>query len=159
MEKLSNMVESTSVTETRVINTLFGKVTYKVNDIILFPEGIIGFEDKSKYIIYTKEGFEPFQWLICIDDISLQLPIIEPYLVKKDYNAKSNNGELQSIGLDDSKSGKLYLIVTVGKDINNVTVNLRGPIVINTTRKLGKQIILSDSSYSLKQPLLAGSQN
>lgn len=152
------MVE-TSLTEKKIISTAIGEVTYTDQDIILFPEGIIGFEDRSNFIIYTHENFEPIQWLICVDDVSLQLPIIEPKLVREDYNASTSNGELQSIGLDKVKLGNLYVIVTVGNDINHVTANLRGPIVINTTRKLGKQIILSESSYSLKQPLLAGSQN
>ena len=159
MEKSSTMIETTSLTEKNVISTPIGKVTYTDQDIILFPEGIIGFEDKSKFIICSQEGLEPIQWLICVDDASLQLPIIDALLVKKDYNASTNNGELQSIGLEQVKLGKLYVIVTVGRDINHVTANLRGPIVINTTRKLGKQIILSESNYSLKQPLLAGSQN
>ncbi len=152
------MVE-TSLTEEKVISTVFGQVTYTDQDIILFPEGIIGFEDRSNFIIYTHKNFEPIQWLICVDDISLQLPIIDPLLVRSDYHAAASNLELQSIGLNKVKPGKLYVIVTVGSDINHVTANLRGPIVINTTRKLGKQVILSESSYSLKQPLLAGSQN
>ena len=153
------MVETKSLTEKKVISTPIGKITYTDLDIILFPEGIIGFEDKSKFIICSQEGLEPIQWLISVDDASLQLPIIDPLLIKKDYYASTSNGELQSIGLDKIKLGKLYVIVTVGNDINHVTANLRGPIVINTTRNLGKQIILSESSYSLKQPVLAGSQN
>jgi len=153
------MVETTTMTEKNVISTPIGKVTYTDQEIILFPEGIIGFEDKSKFVICSQEGLEPIQWLICVEDATLQLPIMDPLLIKKDYKALTSNGELQSIGLEEVIKGKLYVIVTVGRDINYVTANLRGPVVINTKRKLGKQIILSEKSYSLKQPLLAGSQN
>jgi len=153
------MVETTSLTEKKVISTPIGNVTYTDQEILLFPEGIIGFEDKSKFVICSQKGLEPIQWLISVDDASLQLPIIDPFLIKKDYKAFTSNGELQSIGLEEVMKGKLYVIVTVGRDVNHVTANLRGPVVINTKRKLGKQIILSESSYSLKQPILAGSQN
>ena len=153
------MIETTRLQEKRMIDTPLGTVSYTENDIVLFPEGIIGFEDKSKFVIFTKIGFEPFQWLICVNDPALQLPIVDPLLVKTDYLAKSGIRELQSIGLDNITDGQLYVIVTVGKSIHDVSANLRGPIVINPTRKLGKQIILSESNYSLKQPILAGSQN
>lgn len=153
-------MSDTITIDQKTINTnVFGEITYKEQDIILFPEGIIGFEDKSKFIIYTKDGYEPFQWLICISDASIFLPIIDPYLVMPDYHVTTNNGELQSIGLDNINSGKVYSIVTVGTDVHQVTTNLRGPIIINVNRNLGKQIILSESEYSLKQPMLAGSQN
>jgi len=153
-------MSDTTVLEQKIVKTLvFGDIPYSEQEIILFPEGIIGFEDKSKFIIYTKEGYEPFQWLICITDASIFLPIIDPYLVLPDYQVTSNNGELQSIGLDSAKTGKVYSIVTVGRDVHQVTTNLRGPIIINVNRNLGKQIILSESEYSLKQPMLAGSQN
>jgi flagellar assembly factor FliW len=153
------MTELTAIEEKMIKTNVFGDIHYTEKDIILFPEGIIGFEDKSQYIIYTKAGYEPFLWLICITDSSIFLPIIDPYLVMPDYEASSNNGELQSIGLDNVHSGKVFSIVTVGRDIHQVTTNLRGPIIINENRSLGKQIILSESEYSLKQPMLAGSQN
>ncbi len=153
------MVEASQVMEKYYVKTTLGDVTYTESDIVLFPEGIIGFEDKSKFIIFNKQGFEPFQWLICVDDPALQLPIIDPLMVKEDYIAQSGLRELQSIGLEDINGGQLFVIVTVGKSIHNVSANLRGPIVINPSRKLGKQIILSESNYSLKQPILAGSQN
>ena len=44
--------------------------------------------------------------------------------------------------------------ITLNSDINKITTNLQGPIVINTSNNLGEQIILDDSKYKVKSPLI-----
>jgi flagellar assembly factor FliW len=42
--------------------------------------------------------------------------------------------------------------ITPGEKVK-LTANLVGPIVINVKKKLAKQIVLSDSQYSLRHPI------
>ena len=104
-----------------------------------------------------RDEYKPFSWLVCVDDPSISLPIVNPFLVDAKYKAISSNGELKSIGLDSISIDQVYAVVTVGDNIGQVSVNLKSPIIINKKRSLGKQNILLDSTYSLKHPILAGS--
>ena len=44
--------------------------------------------------------------------------------------------------------------VTLNSDVKKITTNLQGPIVINTSTNFGEQIILDNSKYKVKIPLL-----
>ena len=37
-----------------------------------------------------------------------------------------------------------------------VTANLRAPLAVNTGARLGRQVTLADSTYSLRHPLCGG---
>jgi flagellar assembly factor FliW len=39
------------------------------------------------------------------------------------------------------------------KSDGSATVNLKGPIVINRHTMIGKQVVLSQSSYAIKHPI------
>lgn len=44
--------------------------------------------------------------------------------------------------------------VTLNSDVKKITMNLQGPIVINTSNNLGEQIIVDNSKYKVKTPLM-----
>ena len=48
----------------------------------------------------------------------------------------------------------MFCIVTLDKKPENVTLNLKGPILINMKNKMGKQIVLTEDYYSLNQQLI-----
>ena len=145
----------TDVMEKRTIQTnILGEVSYDQDDVILFPEGLVGFENRNYFTVYTKQELEPFRWLTSVDNDKLCFPVIDPFLVIKDYNPLPTLDELKTIGLDDIHKAQILAIVTIDTNTSQVTVNLRGPVIINEARKIGKQFILIDSGYLLKQPLL-----
>ncbi|NIA29995.1 MAG: flagellar assembly protein FliW [Actinobacteria bacterium] len=143
-------------TEKMVFSPVLGEISYQEDEVVLFPEGLIGFENRRRFIIKTKDGFEPFHWLLCLDEPSLLLPVIDPFLIMEDYRPGPSGNELQSIGIENNDDARFLAVVTVGQSVDQVSVNLRGPIVINKTRNLGKQIILMESRYLVKHPIKAG---
>jgi flagellar assembly factor FliW len=44
----------------------------------------------------------------------------------------------------------IYSIAVVPDDIKDMTINLKGPIIINTKTNRAKQIVLEDDKYTLK---------
>lgn len=49
----------------------------------------------------------------------------------------------------------LFGLVVVKDDPQDATINLKAPVVINTNKKLAKQIILEDDIYKVKTPLFS----
>ena len=44
--------------------------------------------------------------------------------------------------------------VTLNSDVKKITTNLQGPVVINTSNNFGEQIVLDNSKYKVKSPLM-----
>ena len=129
-------------------------MVFKEEDIIQFEKGVPGFEHLKRYIISTNTESEPFHWMHSVDDERIRFVIINPLLFNPDYNPKIHKEQIIDLHVDKKEDLLLYVIVTLAKNLEDSTANLSGPILINIGRKKGKQIILDDNRYSVKEPLI-----
>ncbi len=151
--------EATTLVESKIVNSpVLGEVRYVKEDTCFFPDGIIGFEEFQHFVIVSKQGFAPFRWLLSLDDPQFLLPVVSPYFIMSDYSPRVGHAELQTVGLRHAKEADFLAVVTVNQEENRVSVNLRGPIIINPKERLAKQIILVDSQYLVRHPIHAGSK-
>ncbi|MDD6192965.1 MAG: flagellar assembly protein FliW, partial [Lachnospiraceae bacterium] len=112
-----------------------------------FPNGLVGFPDMKKFtIIYDedKPGKHGIIWFQSLDEPQFAMPVMEPNAVVPDYNPTVNDELLTPLG--ELTEDNLYVLVsvTVPKDITKMSVNLKGPIVINTDTLLANQIVVED---------------
>lgn len=131
----------------RVKTRLFGEIDIEDNKIITFPSGLVGFPDMKKFtIIYDEEkpGKNGIIWFQSLDEPQFAMPVMEPNAVVPDYNPTVNDELLTPLG--ELTEDNLYVLVsvTVPKDITKMSVNLKGPIVINTDTLLANQIVVED---------------
>ena len=131
----------------RVETRLFGEIDIEDNKIITFPSGLVGFPDMKKFtIIYDedKPGKNGIIWFQSLDEPQFAMPVMEPNAVVPDYNPTVNDELLTPLG--ELTEDNLYVLVsvTVPKDITMMSVNLKGPIVINTDTLLANQIVVED---------------
>ena len=91
----------------------------------------------------------PFKWFQSIDEPSLAFVITDPLLFVPEYKAKISKDEVSSIELADPGKALILVIVNIKRDHSEITINLQGPIVINTEEKLAKQVIIKESDYSV----------
>lgn len=140
--------------EFTIENSQIGPVKIDRDKIIEFKDGIIGFENLNNFVIIHLEEFEPFQWLLCVDDPEIAFPIVSPILVVPDYSPGINREEASNLGEFKDENLLLYSIVTIRPELKKVTANLKGPIIINQTNRQGQQIVLQDDEYSTNQEFL-----
>lgn len=131
----------------RVETRLFGEIDIEEDKIITFPSGLVGFPDMKKFtIIYDedKPGKNGIIWFQSLDEPQFAMPVMEPNAVVPDYNPTVNDELLTPLG--ELTEDNLYVLVsvTVPKDITKMSVNLKGPIVINTDTLLANQIVVED---------------
>ena len=131
-----------------VVNPQLGTLTIDPDKISTFPEGLIGFEDLTQFAIIDLEEYEPFQWLLSIDEPDITFPIISPLLVIDDYNPEISRAEAYNLGEFEDRDLLLYAVVTIRPEMQLVTANLKGPVIINQKQRLGQQIVLADERYS-----------
>ena len=131
----------------------FGLIEIDEDKIITFEQGIIGFENMKQFtILYDYDGIKKSQisYLQSLDEPALSLPIINPFIVKPDYNPTVNDELLNSLGTLSDENLVILVTLTVPTDIKNISSNLKAPFIINADTKKGCQIIVENQDYPVK---------
>jgi flagellar assembly factor FliW len=126
---------------------------YEEKDIITFKKGIPGFEDLKKFIIFTAEENKLFYILQSIEDMSVGIVLVSPFNVAKEYEFKLDDSKLKELNIKSEEDVLVLNTVTLNSKLEDITVNLKAPMVINIKEKVGEQIILDNIDYPIKYPL------
>lgn len=133
----------------KVDTRLFGEIEVEEDKVICFENGIIGFPDCKQFTLIfdeTEDGERKnIFWLQSLDESSFALPVMDPLLVKADYNPLVEQELLKSLGNLTEENTYVLVTVTVPSDIKKLSVNLRAPIVINVDELKAEQLIVDDS--------------
>ena len=130
--------------------TRFGTVEAHDDSVIRFPLGLLGLPNSRRFVILDGPQGTPFKWLQSVDEDWLAFVIVDPLLIKPDYQVDIHEEDLTLLELRDPQQGVVAVICSIPGDIQSMTVNLMGPLIFNIDRKLGKQIILTDIEYTTK---------
>lgn len=129
-----------------------GVINYSEEDIIFFKNGLPGFEDLRKFIIFPLKDNDSFSIIHSIEE-DLGIILISPFMVKENYEFKLEKNILEELKIKEPNEVMVYTTVTLNSNIEQITTNLKAPIVINMFSKLGKQIIIDNESYKIKEPI------
>lgn len=126
---------------------MFGDIDISDDKIIVLESGMIGFPDMQHFtLIYDEEKGDKanIMWLQSMDDPQTAFPVINPMKIKEDYNPSVSEELLKPLG--EMKPEDTFVLVTmrVPKDIEDMSINLKAPIIINTSNNKGAQIIVED---------------
>lgn len=133
----------------------FGVLEVDESRIIHFPEGLLGFPEQKRYIILEHKPSSPFCWLQSMDSPDLAFVMASPLLVKEDYLESLTEKESPFFQSESGDDIAVFSLVTIPQgDVSRMTINLTGPLVIDVGAKTGKQVVLSDSGYDHRHPLL-----
>ena len=134
----------------------FGEIDLDEDKIIYFERGIMGFEDCKKFtILYDSEDGErpDISWLQSLEVPNLAIPVINPFLIKEDYNPEVEDELLIPLGQLSDDNVIVLVTLTVPGVIEKMTANLKAPIIINSETKKGTQIIVQNNDYEIKYKL------
>ena len=129
-------------------------VEWTEDQVIHFPNGLPGFENARKFIIMSVPEHQPFHWMECVDGNNIRFAVINPLSFRPDYQPKIKKEEIASLDIGDPKELLLYVIVTLRTPLVESTANLMGPLFINIREKVGKQIIIENDAYSLRERII-----
>lgn len=134
---------------------LFGKIEIDISKVINFESGIIGYNNLKQFMIVHDSDNEDSKilWLQSLDEGEMALPVIDPLIVKPDYNPVVEDEIFKSIGEIVENEVFVLTTLTVPSDITKITVNLKAPIIINPATMRGCQIIVDNEKYLVKYPI------
>ncbi len=126
---------------------MFGAIDIPEEKIIVLENGIIGFPDMRKFALIfdaEKENGGKIKWLQSMDDPDAAFPVMDPTFIKEDYNPTINDEILKPLGELNAENTFVLTTVTVPKNLEKMSINLKAPIVINADTMKGAQIIVED---------------
>lgn len=136
-----------------------GILEYSEKDIIVFKKGIPGFEHLKKFILIPAEENNLFYILHSIEDSNIGIIAASPFNVLRDYEFELNEDKAAELKIESMKDIFILNTVTLNSLLENITINLKAPIVINIKENIGEQLILDKVEYPVKYPLFKGEVN
>lgn len=138
----------------KFLSKVHGEMQYEENSIIIFAKGIPGFGDLKKFILINLEEYEPFKLLQSLEDDEISLIVTSPYEFFEEYEIKLSDETTKNLEINNPEEVMVLTTITLNSDVKKITTNLQGPIIINTSNNYGEQIILDNSKYRVKSPLM-----
>jgi flagellar assembly factor FliW len=132
----------------------FGDITVPARELLTFPEGLLGFAERKRFILIQEDAYAPFLWLQSAEDPRLSFVVVDPLLFMPDYQVEIKQGEIESLELKSAEKARVLVIVVVRENPEDITANLQGPIVLNTEKGLGKQVVLLTDRYHTRHHIL-----
>lgn len=136
------------------VNTkAFGEIEIENDKIITFDGGIIGFPELKQFTLLHDEergNKVGIRWLQSIEEPGFAMPVMDPLVVVPDYAPSVDDELLKCIGPLAEDNLLVLVTVTVPSDLQNMSINLQGPMVINVDTRKACQIIVDTEKYPVK---------
>lgn len=131
----------------------FGDKEVPDESLITFPEGVIGFKDATRFVMFECSDDGIFKWLQSCDRPELAFVICEATMILPSYKIVIGEKERQILQLATAEDAVVCLILVIPKDPVQATANLLGPLVMNTETRLGMQVVVVNPVYSTRYRL------
>ena len=138
----------------KVKTTRFGELEVRDEDLIELPSGLIGFPELKRYVLLDHDKDSPFKWLQSLDDGAIAFVLINPLLFKTDYTVEVTEAEVADLALKAEEDAVISVIITIPTNPQNMTANLKAPLVFNLKNRKGKQLVLSNSAYTTRHNIM-----
>ena len=126
--------------------------------VITMERPILGFEKLRNYCLVEMEELAPFYWMQSTEEPAVAFLVCNPLIFFEDYRIEINSQEIAELEVDNVRSVETYVIVTIPDNGEDVSANLQGPILINNENRRAKQLVLVNSEYDVRHPLLTQSE-
>ncbi len=138
------------------INTqYFGKISCSEEEFIHFSDGMFGFNDLKDYVpLAFLENSDALICLQSLEDSSVSFILMNPFQFFEKYEPVLSSEDQRLLKADSGDADISYYVISViHEPMENSTVNLKAPIVVNTKTREARQVILDNPLYRFRHPL------
>ena len=126
----------------RIDTKKFGIINIEKEKVIEFKKEILGFKNYKKFTLIDNLEDNLFYWLQSTQEKDLSFILLNPYEVIDEYEVKVSDEFLEEIELESDNSIIIYTMVNIGDNGEYIAINLKAPIIINSEKQLGGQVVL-----------------
>jgi len=138
----------------KIATKFLGEVEIIEKDILMFEQGLLGLEDHKRFVLLPISEEHPLVLLQSVEQVEISFVVAYPFAFKKDYSFDLSEEDLEQLQIENEEDVLTYSVVTMKETLQDSTINLLAPLVINLDKKRGKQIVLQDNkAFSLRYPM------
>jgi flagellar assembly factor FliW len=132
----------------------FGEIEINAAKIITMTSPFLGFPDEKRYVLVPHGAESAFWWLQAVDNPELAFVVIQPAIINPQYAPTIHPAVVQELQADSPEGIELLIILTIPRgNPEQMTANLLGPVALNATKRLAKQVLLDPAHYSSCWPV------
>ena len=132
--------------------TRFGKLDVDETRVISFAKGLLGFPRYKDYVLIEAGQDSYFWWLQSIELAELAFVVTDPSVFVPSYKVPIREENMDELGMSSLDEAQVFVIVN--KRDHVLTGNLQGPLLVNVTKRVGEQLVLSDRRFTTRVPLM-----
>lgn len=131
-----------------IVSDILGSLTVDPSAVLTFPKGLLGFPECRSFVLLPSERANVY-WLQSVEYTSLAFLLVDPFVFFEGYTLDLGVTDLHALSPDGLSV--LAIVTLPGEPGELPTANLQGPVVIHTQCGEGTQVVLSDSSYGIRE--------
>src|SRR5690625_4086374 len=124
-----------------------GELEIQKEHVITFEHGIPAFEDETSFILLPYDNETPFFILQSLKTAEIAFIVVNPFQFVADYKVELPDSTIEQLGIEKKEDVATFVMLTVKEPFTETTANLQAPVIINTAKQKGKQLLMSTSPY------------
>ena len=137
----------------KITTKYFGEMDISESDVIRFSHGIPGFPEEKAFIFLPLTEDSPFTVMQSVSTPGLAFITTSPFLFFPDYSIDINDQTVEQLAFESASDATVYVILTIKEPFQASTANLAAPVLVNHAKRLGKQLVLEKTPYTVTEPL------
>jgi len=125
-----------------IATTRFGSLTIDEGDVLTFVDGLIGMEDCRRWVLLGDAENSALAWLQSVDRAEVALGVVSPRRFVPDYQVRVAKREIAPLELENPADAQVLVIVSHAN--GSLVLNLKAPLVMHLSARLGRQIVARD---------------
>lgn len=135
----------------KIDGTRFATIEYQAEDVVTFPEGLIGFPDYRNYVLVCTKDGSPFRWLQSVEEPALAFLVADPAHYVPDYSPEVPAAVVKALALDEKTPRLVYATAAIPPgNPTGLTLNLAAPLIINAESREALQVVVEDPAYTMR---------
>ena len=134
-------------------STRFGTLEVSEEELLQFPHGLPGFQEEKCFAFFPYQPESPFAFLQSVTTPELAFVVIDPFAFFPDYVFKLEDSVVEEMELSGENLPQIFTIVRVTDKLDEMTTNLLAPIVVNAKVRTARQVVLENTSYTVRHLL------
>jgi flagellar assembly factor FliW len=136
-----------------------GTMTYLDEVVLHFPQGLIGFENETRFLPIEQPHARPIVFLQSLSTPGLCFLALPIFVIDRNYRLEISDTDLEALQLPVSRMpvigvDVMCLALVSIPEQGPTTANLLAPVVVNIASNTAVQVINTNPEYSHQFPFL-----
>lgn len=143
--------------ESYIVESRYGQLTFGASQVVTMNRGILGFSQLTSFGLTkldSQGNAGNFILLQSLEDAGVAFPTVALDLKNTLIGEEDLLAVYKELGIQPA-DGAVLCILTVREENGQsiVTANLRAPVFVDTARKMGWQVVMSNPAYQIRHQI------